>query len=1058
MGRALEILGQDMSGQIFLDTNEYSVNEREPFVNVTIRRDGDTSRAVKVTYSTNDDTAKAGLDYTAKNGTVTIPVGASSVTVQIPIINDSLAEATERFGFSLINVDSGTLLLPRTANISILDDERPVVEPGNPAQTTPFNVTKVDAVTGLNQPMQIEWLPDNKTALVSEKAGMIKVVDFSTGKVTSTLLDLTAKVNADADRGLLDIALHPDLKNNPYLYAYYVVDPPDVKAWGTPDGRDGEGNRYAHLVRYELDLSGAAPKVKPGSETVILGKAGKSLADISGKGALDYTNPAHSALIASEIDPATGQYKQDYLKVDSRSHAGGALEFGPDGALYVSTGDGTSYNYADPRTKSVQDANSLAGKILRIDPLTGQGLSDNPFATGNLDANASKVWQMGLRNPYAMTFTDDGRIMISETGWYSWEEINSGGKGANFGWPYFEGADNGIINRTPGYQDLPEAAAFYAAVQRGDIVVTPGFRAFSHAAADPGYQMSAIVGGTTVYSGDKYPEIFKNDYFFSDIVDGDIFTVDVNDRTQLQYVTNIGRYHAVSFTQGPDGYVYYTDIADNKIVRLDIKDPDANNLIKNSSFEAANGALADAYTILANGQVGPWQSANNKIEVWNNGFNGVKPSQGQNVVEIDHVNGALSQTVKTTAGKTYDLSFDYTGRPGYVASGRMEVVWNGTVIATITPADTVTKTYKYNVPGTGGNDVLTFRAVAGDTDAAGGLLDKVQLLVSSIPGTNTITGTPGNDYIIDTDANDIIMGGDGMDVFALTGKGDDIVDGQGGGYNQVDLNGKASDYTFTRNADGTITVKSAAYGTDLLKNINGFWFYGENKWYTDEQLAPKIIPPGTKNTITGTAGDDYLFDTDADDTMLGGDGMDVFELLKKGNDIVDGQGGAYNQVNLAGKASDYTFARNADGSMTVSSAATGTDTLKNIQGFWFHGEAKWYGAGQLAAPNPPSGVNVINADPSGGYYVGTDGADRFNGGKGMDVFVGGKGNDVYYGGGGDYNQVDLSGKIADWDFRKNADGSYTGTHAEYGVDTFHDISAVWFGEESAWRPMDDLVG
>ena len=135
------------------------------------------------------------------------------------------------------------------------------------------------------------------------------------------------------------------------------------------------------------------------------------------------------------------------LKVDSRSHAGGALAFGPDGALYVSVGDGTSFNFADPRSFYVQDLDSLAGKILRIDPITGSGLADNPFVEPGADlaANRSKVWQLGLRNPFTMNFDETGQLFISEVGWAKWEEINSAGAGANFGWPFYEGGDNGVL-------------------------------------------------------------------------------------------------------------------------------------------------------------------------------------------------------------------------------------------------------------------------------------------------------------------------------------------------------------------------------------------------------------------------------------------------------------------------------------------------------------------------------------------------------------------------------------------------------------------------------------
>lgn len=583
-----------MTGRIFLAASEYSVSEREPFVTVTFKREGDTSGAVNITYGINANTATVGLDYAGTGGVATIAAGATSVSIRIPIVNDTLAEATERFNVSLINVDSGLLLFPRTANISVLDDELVVDPPANPPQTSPYTTTSVEAVTGLSSPMHIEWLPGSESlALVSEKAGRIKVVDVSTGEVKSTLLDLTAKVNEDADRGLYDVALHPDLDAHPYLYAFYVVDPPDTaqyRRYADANGQDGLGNRYSHLVRYELDLSGELPVIKAGTETILLGAGGQSLSDISGAGALDFTDPIHAAKRASDIDPTTGLYKEDYIKVDSRSHAGGSLAFGPDGALYVSTGDGTSFNFADPRTASVQDPNSLAGKILRIDPLTGQGLADNPFATSDLDANTSKVWQMGLRNPYAITFSEDGRIIVSETGWFSWEEINSGGAGANYGWPYFEGGDGGELIRTPSYRDLPGASAFYQAVADGTIVVTSAYRAFSHASSDPGFQMSAIVGGVAVYDGDKYPAALKGDYFFSDIVDGDIFTVDVNDRTQLQYLTTVGPYKAATFSQGPDGYIYYSDLSSGSIMRLEITDPAAE---ENESPVVAN-PIADA--------------------------------------------------------------------------------------------------------------------------------------------------------------------------------------------------------------------------------------------------------------------------------------------------------------------------------------------------------------------------------------------------------------------------------------------------------------------------------
>jgi len=238
---------------------------------------------------------------------------------------------------------------------------------------------------------------------------------------------------------------------------------------------------------------------------------------------------------------------------------------------------------------------------------------------------------------------------------------------------------------------------------------------------------------------------------------------------------------------------------------------------------------------------------------------------------------------------------------------------------------------------------------------------------NTVPGANNpINGTSSGEYIGDTDAHDVVKAGDGNDTIFLGGKGDDIVDGEGGSYNQVDLRGRASDYVFKRNSDGTITVSSAATGTDTLKNINGFYFYGEGKWYGANDLAPLVVTPPAMNRITGTAASEMLSDTNANDVIKAGEGNDTIFLGGKGDDIVDGEGGNYNQVDLRGSASDYTFKRNSDGTISVSSAATGTDKLKNINGFYFYGDGKWYSAEQLAPSNGgPAAPDAIDDAFSG---------------------------------------------------------------------------------------------
>ncbi len=104
------------------------------------------------------------------------------------------------------------------------------------------------------------------------------------------------------------------------------------------------------------------------------------------------------------------------------------------------------------------------------------------------------------------------------------------------------------------------------------------------------------------------------------------------------------------------------------------------------------------------------------------------------------------------------------------------------------------------------------------------------------PVTPTIVGTTGDDYLRGTSGNDEIDGLLGTDVIVAS-KGDDVIDGGGAEYDQVDYAGAKSDYTFTQNADGTITAEHAEYGKDILKDIDGIWFEGDNVWHDIQNLA-----------------------------------------------------------------------------------------------------------------------------------------------------------------------------------------------------------------------------
>jgi glucose/arabinose dehydrogenase len=201
------------------------------------------------------------------------------------------------------------------------------------------------------------------------------------------------------------------------------------------------------------------------------------------------------------------------------SHSVGTLLFGRDGKLYVSGGDGASFNnvdygqygafYAggranpcgDPpapvgtalspptaeggalRSQSVRRTDgpaTLDGAILRVDPATGQGLPDNPFASST-NANARRIVGYGLRNPFRFTQrpgTDE--LWVGDVGWGEWEEVNrltapTGSASRNFGWPCYEGA-----GAQPGYQGagLNQCSSLYGTP---GSVAAPHY-AYSHSA------------------------------------------------------------------------------------------------------------------------------------------------------------------------------------------------------------------------------------------------------------------------------------------------------------------------------------------------------------------------------------------------------------------------------------------------------------------------------------------------------------------------------------------------------------------------------------------------
>jgi glucose/arabinose dehydrogenase len=515
-----------------------------------------TGRTPLVDFISNT-TAYAWIDYHGGNDRLRVYVSDTPIKPVSPVLSETidLASLVGNQAFVGFTADNGTEpIVPTVRNWSLNLDQPSA---GSVLGGAPGLLSET-IVSGLFQPIAIDWSPDALNLYIAQKDGVVQVIREGVKQATP-FIDISAIVNTSGDRGLSDIAVHPDFVNSPYVYLLFTYDPPEVNDHlGDPNaGPDGDGNRAGRLIRVTADAATNYTSYIAGSEVIILGS----------NSVWENFNGFVNSTIDSSVAPAgilpDGSNLQDFLAADSTSHSVDSLMFGPDGALYVSIGDGTSFNRVDTRAFRVQDIDNLSGKLLRIDPLTGNGLADNPFYTGDPTKNQSKVYQYGFRNPFRFTIDPrDGRVYVGDVGWTNWEEINSGAAGANFGWPFYEGGSTGN-QPTIQYSLTPEAIAFYASGQ----AVTAPLVALNHAADN----INALIAGD-VYLGSAYPSDYYGDLFFNDLGQGIVRNVsfDALGRVEQIEVFATGTTYAVQIIQGPDGRLYYVDLDDGLVGRWSI--------------------------------------------------------------------------------------------------------------------------------------------------------------------------------------------------------------------------------------------------------------------------------------------------------------------------------------------------------------------------------------------------------------------------------------------------------------------------------------------------------
>lgn len=275
-------------------------------------------------------------------------------------------------------------------------------------------------------------------------------------KGSEPVIDISEEVAYYGDLGLLGLELDPDFENNGYIYLLYVVDGYYLENYGSSDYDSEESWEHyptiGRLTRYELSTIDYQ-SIVPDSRMILLGET---------------------------VD--------DGVPVLTNTHSVGNIIFGDDGSLLLSTGDGSiGYNGGDWDVELNYDSTALAngqlseldnvrsyrsqliqtlnGKILRINPETGEGYPSNPFFDDeNPNSAQSKVWALGLRNPFRVTHKPGsglgdpsagvpGDIFIGDVGSWLWEELNvCDGPGQNFGWPRYEGnLQNWEFNGLPMY-------------------------------------------------------------------------------------------------------------------------------------------------------------------------------------------------------------------------------------------------------------------------------------------------------------------------------------------------------------------------------------------------------------------------------------------------------------------------------------------------------------------------------------------------------------------------------------------------------------------------------
>jgi len=400
--------------------------------------------------------------------------------------------------FSIVLFSSG--LIAQSGDVNISEEAREVnnskkekVQIDGQKGSATFEIASELIVSGINSPTTITNAGDERL-FVTEQSGVIRVFDRDGNLESTPFMDIQSRVqDVGGEQGLLGLAFEANFCETGRFYVNYTAN---------------DGGLVTRISRFTV-LESNPELGDPNSEEILI------------------------------------QFDQDF-----GNHNGGHIEFGPDGFLYIATGDGGSGG--DPNDRA-QDITSFLGKILRIDvsPETGYDVpADNPFADDDFGVN--EIWSYGWRNPWKFAFdSETGGKYIADVGQNAWEEVNfepaDATPGLNYGWRCYEGNNN---------YNLDECSS---------DVGTYVFPIEEYNHSEPGFSHCSVTGGR-VYRGLSFSD-FSGYYFYTDFCSGAFWAVQQSsDVTILQQFGSIGQSFVRTFGEDIWGEVYFGN--NNGIFRM----------------------------------------------------------------------------------------------------------------------------------------------------------------------------------------------------------------------------------------------------------------------------------------------------------------------------------------------------------------------------------------------------------------------------------------------------------------------------------------------------------